>query len=120
MKLVTDRFSLNASMPKKPLDRSPRQCIAPELVKPRSVCVVIGPFIGGKSSALPLPLSGVLPPDSVSPTARMRGLLSLMGMGFLVTVASGFPRSHERSSLSPNIWQLEQDASPLPEKRVAS
>src|SRR5882724_11287444 len=91
MKLLNDRFSLNGSMPNKPLERSPRQCIAPELVRPRSVWVVIGPFIGWKSSTLPLPFSGVLTPNSVSPTARMRGLLSLMGVGFLVTAASGLP-----------------------------
>ena len=39
-------------MPKTPLARSPRQCIAPELRSPRKVCVVIGPFIGWKSSAV--------------------------------------------------------------------
>jgi hypothetical protein len=51
MKLLNDRFASNGgsvrvSTPKKPFARSPRQCIAPALTMPRSVCVVIGPFIG--------------------------------------------------------------------------
>jgi hypothetical protein len=54
MKLLNEWFSLQAeppasvqgSVPKKPETRSPRQCIPPEVARPRSVCVVIGPFIG--------------------------------------------------------------------------
>ena len=34
---------------------------------------------------------------------------------FAVTTSSGLPRSQARLSMSPKMWQLEHDASPLPE-----
>src|SRR5262245_25496553 len=115
MKLLKDKFASNASVPITPTERSPRQCIAPEYRNPRSVCVVNGPFIGWKSFGLLLPLSAVEKP--VFPVAIRSGirLPKLMGMGLLVTEASGFPRSQARSSLSPKMWQLAQEASPFPE-----
>ena len=43
-----------------------------------------------------------------------------VGIALFVTEASGLPRSQAKSSMSPNVWQLAQVASPFPEKRVAS
>ena len=38
--------AVRVSVPNAPETRSPRQCIGPLFTMPRSVCVVIGPFIG--------------------------------------------------------------------------
>src|SRR5581483_10778282 len=68
--------------PKKPFERSPRQCIGPEFTRPRSVWVVIGPFIGWKlwTPAPPFWLVANWP--------------RLIVMGSWWTSSSGFPRSH--------------------------
>ena len=92
-------FAAQESMPKKPLARSPRECSAPCVASPRNVCVTIGPFIGWNRVWAPLPWCGC---------------------GFVVTTSSGLPRSQPRASRSPNKWQLEHEASPLPEVRTAS
>ena len=42
------------------------------------------------------------------------------GCVLLVTTPSGSPRFQARSSMSPKMWQLEHDASPLPEVATAS
>src|SRR3990172_996334 len=105
MKFRNDRSSsqgpsggglLHASVPKKPSTRSPRQCIPPWVPSPRSVCVVIGPFIGWKVAA-----GGSTDDD---------------GCVLLDVASSGLPRSQARLSKSPKTWQLEQEASPLPEE----
>src|ERR1700694_1295624 len=119
MKLLKYRFESNASTPKAPLERSPRQCMAPEFTMPRKVCVVMGPFMGWKSSVLPVPL---MEPRKLNNTLpRVIEVLSpkLMGIGFFLTTSSGLPRSQAISSLSPKMWQLAHVASPLAE-RVAS
>src|SRR5262249_20458051 len=66
-----------------------------------------------------LPLMGVATPVFPIEIRNARRPPKLIGMGLLLTEASGLPRSHASSSLSPKIWQLAQDASPLPE-RLAS
>ena len=66
------------------------------LTIPRSVWVVIGPFIGWKGTLAGSSGSG-------------RGML-LADIGM-----SGSPRFHDSPSMSPKTWQLAQDASPLPE-----
>ncbi len=71
--------------------RSPRQCIGPWRERPRSVCVVIGPFSGWNPCGSP----------------------EWMGFGFGATVASGLPRSHASPSWSPKTWQPAHAASPL-------
>src|SRR4030095_11265742 len=75
--------------------------MAPWVARPRSVCVVIGPFIGWKVVV---------------------GGMAVVADGcvLVVTTSSGLPRSQARLSRSPNTWQLEQEASPLPEVRAAS
>lgn len=77
--------------------RSPRQCSTPVPDKPRSVCVVIGPFIGWNASA-PLP--------SVMRCAPPRSM-------FIVCVIrnspAGLPRSHARLSIEPLMWHAAHD-----------
>src|SRR5437879_643834 len=45
MKLLKDKLDSNGSIRKILLEQSPRQCMAPEFLSPRKVCVVIGPFM---------------------------------------------------------------------------
>src|SRR5580700_5707143 len=116
---LKDKLESNGSVPKNPVERSPRQCMAPEFASPRKVWVVKGPFMGWKSTGLLLPLIGERPVCPIS-MARESTPPRLIGIGLLVTALSGLPRSHARSSMSPKMWQLAQDASPLPENRVAS
>ena len=94
-RVVRQRIAVEAWPPV----RSPRQCIGPWFAMPRSVCVVIGPFIGW---------NGWLEP--VGPRK--------FGFGF--TTSSGLPRSQARLSKSPKMWQLEHDASPLLDVKRAS
>src|SRR5260370_27729804 len=115
MKLLNDRLESNASTPKNPLDRSPRQCMAPENFKPRKVCVVMGPFIGWKTLIAPVPLIAPGKLNNTFPSVIEALSPKLMGIGFAVTALSGFPRSHARSSMSPKAWQLAHEASPFPE-----
>ena len=89
MKLLKERF-VPSPVPKKPFERSPRQCIGPLFTRPRSVCVVIGPFIGW-NSLVPAP------PLTLEPAAKD----SLMFIGFEVTSPSGLPRSQASESKSP-------------------
>src|SRR5690242_10542865 len=117
---MKERLESNGSVPNWPVERSPRQCIAPELRMPRRVCVVNGPFIGWKSLGLSEPLIFVETPDWPIGISSESRLPKLIGMVLLVTDTSGLPRSQARSSISPKMWQLEHDASPLPEKRVVS
>ena len=86
--------SVHGSVPKKPSTRSPRQCMPPCVARPRRVWVVIGPFIGWKVVAT--------------------GRIEEDGWVLLVTKSSGLPRFQARLSKSAKMWQLEQEASPLP------
>ena len=85
--------------------------MGPWFTSPRRVWVLIGPFIGWRTADL----AAAIDVGSVAAPA-----LSLMLMGVVTGSASGLPRSQTRLSLSPNMWQLAQDASPLEEVRVAS
>src|SRR5262245_48836138 len=76
----------------------------PCVERPRSVCVVIGPFIGWNVVAIePLGRNG-----------------ADLGMLSAVTTSSGLPRFQARLSKSPKMWQLEHDASPFPDVSCAS
>ena len=68
--------------------RSPRQWNGVVFASPRSVCVVIGPFIGSKPW-------------------RPGGFGGVGGGGANEPV--GFPRSQAWPSMSPNRWQLAHD-----------
>jgi hypothetical protein len=76
--------------------RSPRQWSGFVALTPRSVCVVIGPFIGWKLA---------------------RPMLNGNGCpaGAACSVPAGSPRSHARPSMSPSTWHEAQDMVPLPE-----
>ncbi len=87
---------------------------------PRRVCVVIGPFIGWKSSTLPVPFMLPRKLNSSLPATMARSSPRLTSSGLRVTTSSGLPRSQARLSKSPKMWQLAHDASPLPEETVAS
>ena len=93
--------SVHGSVPKKPSTRSPRQCMPPCVASPRSVCVVIGPFIGWNVVA------------GGSAGAAEGWLL-------IELEPSGSPRFQPRPSRSPKMWQLEHEASPLPDVPNAS
>ena len=80
--------------------RSPRQCMAPAPIIPRRLCVVMGPFMGWKSSSEP----------PWTDTA---------GIGLSSTAPPGSPRSHARLSKSPKMWQLAQAESPWPDRRAS-
>src|SRR5262249_34572589 len=118
MKLLKFTLGSVALVPVWPLERSPRQCIAPELTRPRRVWVVIGPFIGWNTPTWPVPLNAPLKPNGFR--LMMNCWPRLTGIGLDLTTSSGLPRSHARSSMSPKMWQLAHAASPLPELWVAS
>ena len=48
-------------------------------------------------------------------TCRLRARCPGAAAGCVVTTSSGLPRSQPRLSRSPKMWQLEHEASPLPE-----
>src|SRR5579863_457460 len=106
IKLLNDTLESKGSVPSRPVERSPRQCIAPELRSPRNVWVVNGPFMGWKSAGRLLPLMGVETPVAFTLMRTDSRPLRLIGMGLWETELSGFPRSQARSSISPKIWQL--------------
>src|ERR1700677_4560035 len=92
-KFRKERLELKGSIPYSPLERSPRQCIAPELVSPRNVWVVNGPFIGWKSVGRLLPLIGVETPVPPVAINTLSSPPKLIGIGLWVTALSGFPKS---------------------------
>ena len=69
---------------------------------------------------MPVPLIGVATPVWPVANKMLSKPPKLIGIGLVVTELSGLPRSQARSSISPKMWQLAQEASPLPEKCVAS
>ena len=88
----------------------------PFISRPRSVCVVIGPFIEWNTPTSPVPLisgrtSCAVMPSRMSPEALP---------GLVVTTSSGLPRSQPSSSLSPKVWQDEHEASPFEDEICAS
>ena len=78
--------------------------MAPVLDNPFRVWVVMGPFIGWKGTV----------GSAISRTGSGWGWL------FVELDASGSPRFQAKASRSPKMWQLEQEASPLPEVPTAS
>ncbi len=75
--------------------RSPRQCSGPVPASPRSVCVVIGPFIGW---------------NCVIPSENGNGCEG----AFSITPPRS-PRSQARPSVSPSTWHDAHDIVPLPD-----
>ena len=73
----------------------------PCVAMPRSVWVVIGPFIGWKVVA-----------------GGRNGVAE--GCVLDEVPSSGLPRFQARLSKSPKMWQLAHDASPLPDVTCAS
>ena len=118
MKLLKLRLASVALTPNAPSARSPRQCIAPSLTRPRRVWVVIGPFIGWNTPTLPVPLNLPRNPNGFRSMISCAPRFTVIGLD--LTTSSGLPRSHASSSLSPKMWQLAHAASPLPELWVAS
>ena len=82
--------------------RSPRQWNGAFPSSPVRVCVVIGPFMGWKSSH--------------SPIGRSR--LQTWSKAFISP--EGSPRSQASWSMRPSTWQLPQEAWPRPDVRWVS
>src|SRR5262249_47095337 len=112
-----------------PPERSPRQCIGPSCFMPRSVCVVIGPLSGWKSTFVPP--EGAGSGGGAKPTIALMPITLRSGrtntLLFRVTARfgsspgpSGAPRSHASESKSPNVWHTAHEASPLDEVRWVS
>ena len=92
---------------------------APKELNPgsRKVCVAIGPFCGSKpwwAAQTAGSHSTGCPPEGM--TNRTLSEASLYGCN----APSGSPRSHESPSLSPEMWQLAQAASPCAEDKIPS
>jgi hypothetical protein len=84
--------------------RSPRQWNGSSVFKPRSVCVVIGPFMGSKPFV-----------DGPSGAKVTHGVVLNGTNG-----PCGSPRSHAIWSRFPNTWQVAHAVSPCPEVMRAS